>query len=192
MKLKTNLAGLADVYKALDDLGKVAAPEGIRKGLGDATRTLLGSAKAKVPTDTKSLKKALGRVVRKFKVGRGYHGVVGARMDAPPKRGRKAKAARFTHKKAQKGYQKERAVVPANYVHLVEFGTQPHAVSGGAEVGRRGKPTVGQAGKPHPGARPQPFLRPAYDEVKGDVLALIKARVRDEIHALAAKARKPR
>lgn len=41
--------------------------------------------------------------------------------------------------------------------HLVEFGTAPHW-----------QPNRGVM---HPGARPKPFLRPAFEEMKGEVVA---------------------
>lgn len=43
--------------------------------------------------------------------------------------------------------------------HLVEFGTAPHAQP--------------RRGIMHPGARPKPFIRPAFDATKGEVMSSI-------------------
>ncbi len=51
---------------------------------------------------------------------------------------------------------------PANIAHLVEFGTQSHALAKGDVVKERI-----QKGDIHPGARPYPYMRPAWDEQKG-------------------------
>jgi HK97 gp10 family phage protein len=68
------------------------------------------------------------------------------------------------------------------YAHFVEYGTAAHPIGSGdltneTLLGRKGAVRKAQ-GANHPGARPQPFLRPAYDETKdrvikvmGDILA---------------------
>lgn len=48
--------------------------------------------------------------------------------------------------------------------HLVEFGTAPHW-----------QPNRGMM---HPGARPKPFLRPAFEEMKGSVVAAFAQELR--------------
>jgi HK97 gp10 family phage protein len=85
--------------------------------------------------------------------------------------------------------------VPAFYAHLVEKGTKAHSLGKGAKLGRKGKPTVGQdAGKKHPGAKPEPFLGPAWEAVKDQAgaaaTAAIGAEVQKEIAKRAAKAAK--
>ena len=57
--------------------------------------------------------------------------------------------------------------VPAKYSHLVEKGTKPH---GG-----------------HPGAKPNPFLRPGFDQVKGQAAAAGMQAMSVEIQRLIAK-----
>jgi len=49
--------------------------------------------------------------------------------------------------------------------HLVEFGTQPHMVGA----------------RKHPGAKPKPFLRPAFRNKHSEALSKIKNRLRDAV-----------
>lgn len=51
--------------------------------------------------------------------------------------------------------------LPTKYAHLVEYGTAPH------DNGRKD-------GRTHPGSRPQPFLRPAWDASRDRILAEMK------------------
>lgn len=69
-------------------------------------------------------------------------------------------------------------VNPVNYAHLVEFGTRRHSIRRSDVIGRvrarRGtkaalrRQTAGAA--MHPGARAQPFMRPAFDAQKRRVV----------------------
>lgn len=82
--------------------------------------------------------------------------------------------------------------MPAFYAHLVEGGTKPHAVGKGSKLGRKGKADVGQTGKKHPGAKAQPFLKPAFESTKaeaaGAALAVMGEGISREIARVAAKA----
>ena len=51
-----------------------------------------------------------------------------------------------------------------NVAHLVEFGTRPHLQP--------------RRGIYHPGARPKPFLRPAYEHQKIHVMEILAAEIR--------------
>ena len=191
--LRAKLDGLAGMLGVLDDVEKKAARKGIRRGITDGSRAVLQAARANVPEDTKSLKKALGYRVRSYRGGVSVVGVVGARRDV---KGDKKQRFRFKVGERTKadGTKADVYAVPANYVHLVEFGTQPHALGKGSSLLRvkRGRVTrrgAGQHGAMHPGARPQPFLRPAYHSTKGQVTAAVVRRVGEEIDNLARQHR---
>lgn len=80
-------------------------------------------------------------------------------------------------------------VVPAFYAHLVEKGTRPHSLGRGSLLARRGKGGAGQgAGKRHPGARPRPFLGPAYEGSKDAVRAVMLRTAADEVQKELVKA----
>lgn len=68
------------------------------------------------------------------------------------------------------------------YSHFVEYGTSPHPIGSGDvtnyDLSMRNGKKYQAKGAWHPGAKPQPFLRPAYDEKKdlaikvmGEILA---------------------
>jgi HK97 gp10 family phage protein len=178
VRLKARLTGLNDIVRALDDIEKKAARKGIRKGINDGTKLLVQSARAYVPVDTKALKKAIGRRVKGYRSGKFVIGVVGARMDSP------RKPKKFAKEVVRRGERKTQYVVPAYYAHLVEFGTQPHHIGKGSSI-RQSR----RSGRMHPGARPKPFLRPAWDEQGAAAQALIRQRVKEAIRELANKAR---
>jgi len=57
----------------------------------------------------------------------------------------------------------------APHAHLVEFGTSPH-------------PNKGRyAGTMHPGTAPQPFMRPAWESTKMEVLETLKKKLWEEM-----------
>lgn len=63
---------------------------------------------------------------------------------------------------------------PANYAHLVEFGTAPH------QVGNR----------QHPGAKAHPFLGPAFDSSVPESLRRTAAKAKEKLREAALKARR--
>lgn len=73
--------------------------------------------------------------------------------------------------------------------HLVEFGTRPHAVGKGSilEVFKRSKAVKKQVGPMHPGSRPQPFMRPAFDTKKFEAVRVIADVTRRELGVELAK-----
>jgi len=70
-----------------------------------------------------------------------------------------------------------------SYAHMVEYGTQPHHMGKGAitTVFKRSKKKVNAVGAMHPGAKPQPFLRPALDTKGAEAIRTIEQIVRKEL-----------
>lgn len=71
----------------------------------------------------------------------------------------------------------ENGAWPVKYAHLVEYGARPHAI-------RLKRPLVlGKTVLPagfvihHPGARAKPFMRPAFDSEKSNVVARFRDKV---------------
>lgn len=70
----------------------------------------------------------------------------------------------------------------APHAVLVEFGTRPHKI----KPRRAGGLTVGGhvvAEVDHPGSRPKPFLRPAFDGKSGAAIAAVGAKIRERLTA---------
>jgi HK97 gp10 family phage protein len=164
--LRFKTKGVPELIKALREADKKIAKRAMNKSVREATKPILKDAKAGVAVDTKTLKKALGTKVKVYKGGAGAVGLVGIRKD---KKGKPVKHKRKvgTNSKGEDVYRD-----PVKYAHMVEFGTKPHTVAKGDMLARKGrKHRERQIGKKHPGAKPQPFLRPALDKNKGQVKA---------------------
>lgn len=71
----------------------------------------------------------------------------------------------------------------AFYARWVEFGTKPHSTAAGGQDARMIAVASGQ-GKPHPGARAQPFFYPSYRALR----RRIRSRVTRAINRAAKKA----
>jgi len=69
------------------------------------------------------------------------------------------------------------------YYFLVEYtGAQPHHIGKGSYTQRKNRPGRGkQLGRVHPGFKPKPFLRPALERKKADVIAAMSARLDAEL-----------
>jgi HK97 gp10 family phage protein len=69
----------------------------------------------------------------------------------------------------------------APHAHLVEFGTKPHHIapkgSGGILVGGNVVAAVD-----HPGAKPHPVVRPAFDSKSSESIAAVAAQVRKRLN----------
>lgn len=141
-----NVKGLAELQKFLDQLPVKAEQNIMRAAMRAGAKVILAEAKAKVPVGPPSGENATL-----------YGATVGAlrdslRISTSVRKGTiKARIRAGDNKKGQ----------PVFYAHFVEFGTAAHFI---APKSRKalfwaGHPLEG--GVNHPGARPQPFMRPA-------------------------------
>jgi len=157
---------VADLVKALADIDKKVARKALRQAVNQATAPILKDAKAKVPTDTKSLKKALGKKVKSYRSGIVIVGVVGVRKD------KKGKPEKHKRKVGEKKSGEAKYRNPVHYAHLVEFGTRKHAIGKGDRLKRKDRKQKRiQTGRKHPGAKKQPFMRPALDKNRRQIPA---------------------
>ncbi len=68
----------------------------------------------------------------------------------------------------------------APHAHLVEFGTRPHRIAPKGAGGLRiGSAFVGAVD--HPGAKPHPFARTAFDEKPQQAIAAVAAQIRKRL-----------
>lgn len=154
-EIKIDTSSLKELVSLMENIDKKVRNKGLREALKAGKKIFLEAARMKVPKNYKVLLKSLGSR-EKFKFAKGFaYSVLGAKR----RQGRKIKGL-------------ER--IPTKYAHLVEYGAAPHTIGRGditsdilLQNGRSYKST----GKMHPGAKPKPFLRPAWDENKTKILA---------------------
>jgi HK97 gp10 family phage protein len=77
--------------------------------------------------------------------------------------------------------------VPAYYAHLVEDGTRPHPLKKGSKLARRGKGGDPPKDVRHPGARPRPFLKPAWAAAGPEAVAAAQQVIGAEVAKILAK-----
>lgn len=76
------------------------------------------------------------------------------------------------------------------YAHLVEYGTRPHKITPArAKALRIAGYTV--ADVDHPGSRPHPFIRPAFDSKSSAAIAAVAAQIRKRLTAEGINAPAP-
>ena len=185
MRIRAKLTGLDAVLRVVGDLEPRVVRPAVRKGLADAGKLMLASAKANLranrSVETRTLLRSMGRRVVTYRGGRGVAVIVGPRVDTR-KGPRGGKGRAFSRLVTRPGSRTAKLAVPAWYAHLVEFGTRPHSVARGAKLeSGKGRRPLRQVAPFHPGARPKPFLRPAFEAHKGSVLALVRARLREAL-----------
>ncbi len=187
------LQGFEECLAALEIVG-IKARQALRPALSELGSVGVKAARAAVPRDTGSLKKSLGKRVRVYNGGATVVLVVGPRKDAKPKDGQPAKKGKFSTLILKRGGKTFRRVTPANYAHLVEYGTRPHSLAAGDRMARpaKGKRAATQArqsagGPAHPGTSPRPFIAPAAATIRAQAAALLSKRVAAEIRKITAK-----
>ena len=180
---ETRIDGLSDLYKLMQELpGKVEG--NIVRGALRAGQTVIKNAiQAKAPQKSGALRNSV--------------------------------RIRFKSKSQKKGYVRMQVVVgdkKAWYSHLIEYGTASFYTGKGKSIGRpyiiRAKDSKGnelgtglkrRALKigatmvdqvTHPGIKPKPFVRPAFDESQGAALEAVIAYMRNRIPKEFKKARK--
>jgi HK97 gp10 family phage protein len=182
------LSGVPKLVRKLAELDKKVCKKALRDGVNEATKPILKDARARVPVDTKLLKKALGRKVVSYRVGLSVVGIVGVRKHMEGKKGQRKRGSKWRVKVGTDSAGKPVYMDPIKYAHLVEFGTRPHAIAKGdrlARKGRKGKKV--QLGGRHPGTKPHPFLRPAMDGGRRAAVATVKRFLQAAIEAAAEK-----
>lgn len=164
MSMQFDLAPFERDLKRLEDpdLALKIAHDAVKKGL----KPMVGMAKRLVRRQSGLLAQSITAVVRKYKSSGVVVGLVGPDVTT-------------------EGEYKGRRRVPRFYAHLVEFGAREHAIGQGSKLERRTRrrgqaAVIGpgqQTGRKHPGARRNPFLRPAFDATKTQVKNLFASEI---------------
>lgn len=175
---KQIVIGYAEVKGTLEFLWKSASKPALRRGLYAAAALLRDDARRRVSVRTGALKRSIEAVTTN------EMGPDGKR-DQPVGRVRISKKI-FAIVVGKNGQTKSRLLkgaknikgraYPRNYAHLVEYGTRAHFL-GSSSAGHR----------MHPGARPKPFIRPAWDAKRAAAIAKCTEIVLRDIENAATK-----
>ena len=177
-KIRTDVSGILAL------VGKTKARTITLQGVRAGAKVLLKAARSMAPRRKRSgaLRQAQGIKAAKGRRGNTIsYAVQGAKT-------------KFVKMVTPKGYRTPQKTVPANYDHLVEGGTQPHRLGKGESVGRaavgRRRAVAGTSqtrGGQHPGTKPNPYRKRAYESVKGEVGAAMNRAMAEAIQKEIAK-----
>ena len=119
--IEFQLGGINDLAPFISALKPSAQSRIIGQSMGFATKPIVSAAKARVPTDSGALKRAITSIIRRYPEKGYVAGFVGA-----------ARGYYSGGRKLKKGQAKKKGYrTPANYSHLVEYG---HKRAGGGFV----------------------------------------------------------
>ena len=162
------MIGMEDILKRLERLEPKKQRQALKRAVGKAGNEIVKDARKRVPVGLGLLKISLGRKDKIYRKNNTAVSVIGARTRF---KGKKAENIRAGGGRASKAR-------PANYAHLVEFGTSPHAISSpGGFLSFAGIIT---RKVDHPGGRPKPFLRPAFESQKMQALSVAAKSLEDD------------
>lgn len=180
MKVEVDVRGFQGVVSTAQT--RSITLKGVRAGI----KVLVGPAKAGAPKRSGALKQAQGYRAAKGRKGKTIAFAV--------------QGAKVATTKTYKG----RTVKPGKYDHLVQGGTRPHRLGKGEKLSRTVstkaadifKPGTAQtSGGRHPGAKPNPYRRRAYQAHKDAIGAAVQKAMSDDLNKVlareAAKLRKP-
>jgi HK97 gp10 family phage protein len=162
--IKFKITGEAEMAKALQGLPAKIKKDVAFAAMVAAVQPTVLAARALAPVgETGELRKSIGFVVRQYRRGDITYGIIGAR----------------------RGFGTDKTD-PAKYAHLVEFG---HAVAVGGKLFRGFNPfkNVKATGVLAGFVPPRPFLRPAFEATKAEVLATLSRLLGQGIEAAASK-----
>jgi HK97 gp10 family phage protein len=170
------LDGGKELNRRLGRLSEALQKKVLRKAVRKPGRLIANAARRKIRhEETGLLKKSLGVYVKLYKGSWTAVAIVGPRKSVIGSKGEV-----YPSRRSNK-------VWPVKYAHLVEGGTKPHDNPPFQRWGT-GKWVHMPRGR-HPGAKPKPFMEPAFDENHRRASDLLRATLRKELDALPRKVR---
>ena len=202
LDIKVELLGDKELDRMLAGWNAVSRRRIVRPGISKSARFVSRMARSKAPVQSGLLRKSIGVVVRTYENGN-VVGVVGPRHDFKrPVSSSKGRKTIVTKRNVGQFADSSNKIVlqnPVKYAHLVEGGTQPHAIGRGSKIVQRtqtgAQVAVSKSGRKyrkksydakggeqkgirHPGAKPKPFLEPAFRASLPMVKAIMSAEIR--------------
>jgi len=166
------IKGCRKLMKRLNQLSMHTQTKVLKSAVRKAAKPVVRDARKLVPRDTGLLRASLGTKVKQYPRTGTVVAIIGPRLKF---------AGSEKIKEKLEGKKKKR--LPVNYAHLVEFGTKPHW----------SRYTVLPSGVivPHghviEGARPRPFLRPAFDKNKQKIMQTMTGEIKKGITRFARR-----
>lgn len=180
-KIYIEASALSEILKKMEHIDKYIKRVALGQAMEAGAEMILDSARQKVKKASGHLSRSLGmrkKIVLQTRAQYSY-AVIG-----PIRRSYAATIKRMHMNRSQRRNSTPNEAVNSatQYSHFVEYGTSPHPIGQGDvtnfDVASRKNRKYQADGAWHPGAKPQPFLRPAYDEKKdlaikvmGEILA---------------------
>lgn len=202
MKTTVRIEGLKELDDTLEALIEATssrtAKAVIRKALIDAGEPMAERARQLVPARSGKLRASIG-ISAKLKNNAGAAAFAAARRGGADLAGA-VQAKRTAQTAAKAGGSTVEVYVgpsgkPARMAHLVEFGTKPHKIRARSGAGMLaiwgGNPAAvvaRTASVNHPGSRPQPYMRPAFEGTAQAVLGNIGEAMRRRLAEASARA----
>lgn len=152
--LKITVRGADDVIRALEKVSEKLSGDRLEAIAAKATKPMLDEVRrsARSVGDSGALANSIIVKHVQYEGGRLVYTIIGPDVEYIQMVTRTSVLPNGTT------IQRQEKARPANYAHLVEFGTEAHSLSG--------KQNAGQ----HPGARAKPFMRPAFDTMESTVI----------------------
>lgn len=160
--LKTDIviSGVHELSRFLRELPKKTIKKALKSAVNAGAEPIKKAARRLAPKDTGTLKKAVAKKVKVYPSGNAV-AVIGANRAVRVPSTRKGK----------------KEFVPANYIHLIEYGTKPHA---------QPKHWLFKA-QGHPGAKANNFLERAYDANKNQAKQIMENKMHEVLTQEAKK-----
>lgn len=148
--IQFEIKGESELAKSLQGIKSTVLKEAAFEAVVQAVQPTVELAKSLAPVASGSLRRSIGLVIRLYKKGMITYGIIGARRGF-----------------GTGGNE------PANYAHLVEYG---HVITSGGAIARVVNPFKpnNRSGVVTGIVEPKPFLRPAWESTKAQVLASIQ------------------
>ena len=167
--INLKLVGFKELEERLVGLGPKVAKRLLASAINSAAKPILEGARAGLTVRFGWLKRSLGVKLKTYK-----------RTDSS------TAVAVIGPRRGFRQIINGKPIDPANYAHLVEYGTAPHLIKprlGTIKIG----PAFIRGAVHHPGAKKLPFLRPAFDTRKNESLEILKQKLGKGIEREAAK-----
>jgi HK97 gp10 family phage protein len=161
-----------DPVKRLRSLTKGGKNQIMRKAVRAGAAPVRAAAKADAPVLSGATGKSISVKVGTNKRNGEVYAVIGARR-------------RFVLKR-QKRVVSEGA--PTRILHLILFGTRPHSLAKGDRLARRKHGDRQSGGRPHPGAKANPFLQRAFASASAAALVAMRRAIAEEVSRRLGKA----